>query len=681
MLRFIKPLAAATLFALPAFAGPAATPAATDLSLNQLEQRLAAIDAELAGLARLTLRSGVGNIGWISNPTMTPRTPEWAQIDLPENTQIDQITLVPVLWFDAEKGPQADGFPEAFEIIAGTQDAPEGEVIASMGPEDRFLPRVAPLVIDLPSTTASWVRVNATRLSPHARGDEKSRFKLSEIMVFSNGRNVALNRPVQVSSTAGGWGAAAIYQEALVDGLTPYLMDAAGEEKSNPYLVTSSTPIPFALTIDLESSHRVDGIRLHGADVNEYIPQINPTDFGMPNSFKVTGANRSDFSDAVPLLDYHRDSIYQAGNILEWRVAETACRYVRLAVPKGAWPRDAGNEAFCISLAEIEILADGLNAAREKQVQLPKKIRSGQYLQHSLTDGRNHFGKILPIRDWMEQLARRHDLENERPGVAEELSLRYARQKSNLRRMYWLAALLVAGTVIIVLIEQVVRQRTVFRTRERIAANLHDELGANLNAIALLGDYAKNIVDHADAREQWGELVEVVDEVRNLTEETGITARLCTNLLEATGLHGDLVQEIKRSTARLLADIEHEISFENTELLDKLAPRRRIDLALFYKECLNNIVKHSGASKVAAQLTGGKKGIVLRIRDNGRGLPSVLPASLKRRARLIGGKMTAETPPEGGTCITLRIRFRHRFAAASRWSTLGKRDRKPDLRP
>ena len=33
-----------------------------------------------------------------------------------------------------------------------------------------------------------------------------------------------------------------------------------------------------------------------------------------------------------------------------------------------------------------------------------------------LTDGANVFGKIIATRDWIEQLALRHDLETERPG-------------------------------------------------------------------------------------------------------------------------------------------------------------------------------------------------------------------------------------------------------------------------
>jgi signal transduction histidine kinase len=659
MSRFIQLIFAAVLSALPTTEAMASTPPDT-LTLTQLETRLEEIDAELSQLARLTLRTGVGNVGWLSITKKNRTAAEWVQIELSGNTLIDRVVLAPIIWNDAEKGPQADGFPEALEIVAGTKDDPKGTVIARIGPETHMLPRVAPLVIDLPPTLASWIRIQSTRLAFHAKG-EQYRFKLSEILVFSGERNVALNRPVSVSSSVDtGWGAAAFYKEALVDGLTPYLMDAAGEEKSNPYIISTVNKSALSFTIDLGDSRPINGIRIHGADVNEYTPQINPADFGMPKHFTVEGAQQANFSDAVQLLDYQLKSIYQAGNILEWQIPQTDCRYVKLIVPKDAWPLDTAKKEYCISWAEIEILSNGHNVAMGKKVQLTKRLKHTR--PSSLTDGMNHFGTILPTREWMEQLARRHDLQTERPVIFDELTLRYTRQKTNLQRMVWLAALLAAGTIITILIEQIVRQRAIYRTRERIAANLHDELGANLNAIALLGDYAKNLVDQANAGEEWRELTEVVDEVRTLTEETGMTARHCTNLLEATGLNTDIIKEIERISSRLLADMEHETTFESIHHLENLPPRKRIDLILFYKESLNNIIKHSGASRVCTHLSGDQKGITLSIQDNGRGLSNLRkntpPASLKRRAKLIGGKIHADSPPEGGTRITLRIRTR-----------------------
>ena len=200
------------------------------------------------------------------------------------------------------------------------------------------------------------------------------------------------------------------------------------------------------------------------------------------------------------------------------------------------------------------------------------------------------------------------------------------------------------------------RQRAIASTRERIAANLHDELGANLHAIGLLGDFAKKIVSRKNANDEWEELNEVIDEMRSLTEETGATARYCTNILETKEIHANLIGEMKQVTARLLADLDHEISFLEQSSLHQLKPRRRIDLYLFYKECLTNIVRHSGATHVTAELSATEKDISLTVRDNGLGVTSTqVPESLRRRTKMLSGSVVIKNLDTGGTQITLRL--------------------------
>ena len=111
-----------------------------------------------------------------------------------------------------------------------------------------------------------------------------------------------------------------------------------------------------------------------------------------------------------------------------------------------------------------------------------------------------------------------------------------------------------------------------------------------------------------------------------------------------------------------MAKLENEISIEGEEDLNKLKPRTRFDLVLFYNECLVNISRHSGATKFRTQLTADPKNILLSVWDNGRGLSgskvNEIPKSLKRRARLLGAKVGVVSPDSGGTCINLQLRTR-----------------------
>lgn len=621
----------------------------SDLKLFQLEQHLAEIDADLSQLAQASLRGGVGSIGYRSRTHADSATMEWIEIELESEVPIDEIVLVPTLWRDSEKGFQSDGFPESFRVLAKSGGSPDGTVLAAYDDTSRILPRIAPLVILAGGISASHIRIEATRLSPRAF-DKQFIFQLSELLVFSGEKNIALRRPVNCPAPPKHtrpdipWD-----KQFLVDGHTPYLMDAATGEKSLPFL--NHPTAPSVLTVDLEASLPVSGIHLHAVDQSDTVPQAYAGNYGIPRHLKIVGANIADFSDTVTLLETRIESINDTGPIMMWNVPETRCRYVRLTEANPA-------EGFRIGFAEIELLSEHQNVALGKSISNPGARIPYRPLD-TLTDGRNLYGNILPIRIWMNQLARRHDLETKRPRVMQELALRYERQKKKLRRMSWLAALLVAGSAIIILAQQIIRRRAIVQTRERIAANLHDELGANLHAIGLLGDFAKKIVERKNATDEWDDLTEVIDEVRVLTEETGETARYCTNMLETKEIHANLIEEMKRTADRLLSDLEYETSFPDPKSLQHLKPRRRVDLYLFYKECLTNILRHSNATRVSTELTATERGVNLIIKDNGAGLSGQeVPASLRRRARLFGGSVAVENLTDGGTQITLSLRPR-----------------------
>lgn len=338
------------------------------------------------------------------------------------------------------------------------------------------------------------------------------------------------------------------------------------------------------------------------------------------------------------------------------RFPVTSCRHVRLTAVEPFINTFQQVEGSQFGAAEIEIFSGGHNVALGKIAQAAFSEISPVRSIAALTDGRNLYGKILPLREWLNQLALRHDLEAERPLIVTELDRRYARQKTNLNRLGWLAVLLAAGIVSIILIGRIIRMRQITRIRERLAADLHDELGANLHTIGLLSDLA------SDARDSPEEMATLYRRIRSETERSGIAVRHCSNMLAAKGLYTDLLADMQRASNRIMAKLEHEIAIEGEEYLKALPPRTRADLFLFYKECLVNISRHSGATKYTTALKAGTDKIHLKICDNGRGLERSekdgVPSSLKRRARLLGAKVTVENPPTGGTCIELNLRTR-----------------------
>ena len=624
-----------------------------DLSLTLLETRLHEIDGQLAQLANYNLGGGVGAIGSRSRGYDTAAQDEWVEIEFGDAVPLDQVVLVPAIRRDGVNGFQADGFPVAFRLRAGASGDRIGKIVGEFAGRDGLLPRIAPVVIPCHGIKASWIRIEATILS-RREFDAKFVFQFSEILAFSGEENAALHRPVKFGggrerTPAPGWPEAGV-----VDGFLPYLMATAAGAKSVAYLSSTDLGERPTLTIDLGASYPLSRLHLHAVDQSDTVPQTHVGDLGIPQVLRVEGADAADFSDARLLVESRYATLYDVGPVLTEKFSEVSCRYVRLVAVR--MNRDAPFRVGPprIGFAEIELFSQGRNVALGRPVTANFSTDGTARSLANLTDGRNFYGTILPVRTWLNQLALRHELERERPLVSAELRRRYAEQKINITRLTSLAAVLALGVVVIVLVNRSRQQRAVEDTRKRIAADLHDELGADLHAIGLLSDLA---LSARAAPERLGDLLQ---RMRSLTERTGKAARHCTNLLEAEDLHGDLVNDMRHAATRTLADLDHSIEFEGEAELRQLSPRKRIDLLLFYQESLINIIRHSGATCAHTRLSAAEGAITLAVTDNGRGLDGQVPASLNRRARLLGAEVKAGPSELKGACIVLRFK-RRRF--------------------
>jgi signal transduction histidine kinase len=220
--------------------------------------------------------------------------------------------------------------------------------------------------------------------------------------------------------------------------------------------------------------------------------------------------------------------------------------------------------------------------------------------------------------------------------------------------MGWLTTVLAATILVVVLWERNYRMRQITTIKERLAADLHDELGADLHTIGLLSDLAEDSGDDPQQR------AILHQRIRNVTEQTSNSVRHCTDMLSAKGLSTDFRSDMERASRRIMSKLSHEISIEGEEHLARLKPRTRNDLFLFFKECLVNISRHSGATEFITNLRADTKSISLSVRDNGKGLSrskdNEVPGSLLRRASLMGAKVSAQKTPGGGTSINLTLK-------------------------
>lgn len=619
------------------------------LPTSQLEKRLEEIDDQLENLASFSLRGGIGAIGYRSywNDEL-----QWIEIELDGTYPIDEIVLVPCLWRHPKTGFQPDAFPAKLRILAGDNTNKESTLITEYTQTIGTEQTVAPLVLPISQINASWIRIEATELNKRHFDGHKV-LQLSEVLVFSGTSNVALHRPVTCSSSdqrgiVGAWN-----KSFLVDGFTPYLMDSSKGTSSNAFIATTGKKPE--LILDLGANYSISRIHMHAVEQGDTVPQAYAGDLGIPRRMLIKGSKLADFSDAVTLIDYKTENINETGPIIMLDIPDTVCRYVQFIHLRTETQPELLENPPRLGFAEIEIFSEGENVALRKPV-LYKDLSFGNRALSSLTDGNNLYGTILPIRTWMNELATRGAIEAEQPRIIAEMNQRYASQKRLLILMMQLVVFLAFGICLTYLIERHRRLRQLSLVRERIAADFHDELGANIHTIGLISDMAKNAL-HSPK-----ELEELLDQIREFTNRSGEAARYCTNILEARGVCEDLVEEMTQFANRILADLEHDFSVEGKDLLKTLPSHKRIDLLLFYKECLTNILRHSSASKVKTKLTANRSSITMKVSDNGIGLDTSnrekTPHSLKRRAKLLRANIVTEQSATGGTRITLKLKTR-----------------------
>eukprot|EP00903_Cladosiphon_okamuranus_P003672 g3670.t1 len=593
-----------------------------DRSLDSLERRIDEIDSQIADLAAYAFRVDTGSVGFRSNTFGKADTLSSLQVDLDAEAMIDQVVLVPTLWREPGGELLAEGFPLSLKIIAGTGES--GKVVATRSREDEIWPRIAPLVIDFPPTPAKWVRIEATLLTPRI-SDGSYFLQLAEIMVFSGNDNVALNRKVH----SGDIPTPGFFHGSLTDGFTPYLMDAAKGEQSQTRLirVNPTNGIRY-LTIDLGQTVPVSQVNFHIADTAQSIPTRHFGDYAVPRHVRVLGSLRPDFGEPVSLCEYQQVSVHSNGPIIMRRFPETVCRFIRIEIVDHRPIVSVEEKNPRIAFSEIEVISHGENLALGRQITHSSGLTASLRAMERITDGQNYYGTILPVREWMNQLARRHDLEKERPLVVAELNRRYARQKTNIQRLVRATALIFAIAVFAIMAERLHHHTTMARLRERFAADLHDELGASLHSIGLLSDLAE------EAQDSPKELSSYLRHIRSVTERSGKAVRYMADVHKSRDLYSSLETEMPRTAERIVPQLEHDFAITGAKHLSLLTPRTHADLFLFYQECLMNICRHSGANRIRTRLTVSPGELHLTVSDNGKGLPEIsgndIPGSLSQ---------------------------------------------------
>jgi signal transduction histidine kinase len=203
------------------------------------------------------------------------------------------------------------------------------------------------------------------------------------------------------------------------------------------------------------------------------------------------------------------------------------------------------------------------------------------------------------------------------------------------------------------------QQETLERERSRIARDIHDQLGASLTQVALLGELVESDKDSPQ---------EVEGHARQISQTARETTRVLDEIVWAVNPSNDtldgLMTYVCKYTQEYLsvAGLHYRLDMPNQLPQATLPPEVRHHVFLATKEAVTNVVRHSRATEVHVRLRLDRDRFVLEIQDNGRGVAGLDEkaaqsrnglSNMRKRMESIGGEFVFGPAPGGGALVRL----------------------------
>ena len=631
--------------------------------LRKMDQELAELTPQLESLPKVPINDQGGTGGYASiQATATPTGDARFAIDVRWRApaRVELVALVPARRYDAMGLDAQYGMPDAFTVEL--LDA-AGKVVCTVAQETgtRAHPvrRGHPFVYPVsPPVVAAGLRISATRLQK-SESAEGFLHAWAEAFAFEGERNLALGADVR--SLGGSALSASWYWNPafLVDGQTPLgLPEVLVEDHRNIGWISEGrekSNMTASMTVDLGASAAVDTVRL--------LPAKRPTSdlpsgFGFPRKLAIAVSETGEPGDSGKWSPVAERVLRNPGhNPVVVSFEPVRGRYVKIEATE-LWQAFDNFPAF-FALSEVEVLAGDQNLALGKPVYSPDSMvnmiaTSGRvWSSAALSDGFGPDGRLVSTREWLTALDRRLQLETQ----CYQLRLGTRLLVNGWRRagLTGLTILGLGGAFLLIFLPIRYRrhaQRELLKVRERIAGDLHDEVGSNLGSIQMFADLAASRSGRS----------EELKRIQRIAGETVSAVRDIVWLLRPEGEHRiGTVEHLRETSSIMLESLDWKFTANEAAWLVELPDEATRHLFLFFREALHNIIRHARAATVdlRVEMTEGK--FRLAIADDGVGIasermerPATLHA-LRQRAEALGAEFAVDSQPGAGTRLTLAV--------------------------
>jgi ligand-binding sensor domain-containing protein/signal transduction histidine kinase len=205
------------------------------------------------------------------------------------------------------------------------------------------------------------------------------------------------------------------------------------------------------------------------------------------------------------------------------------------------------------------------------------------------------------------------------------------------------------------------QQEALERERARIARDLHDQLGANLTQVALLGELASG------DKHSPGDVEAHARQIQQTARETTLAL---DEIVWTVNPSNDTLDSLITYVCKYAQDyfkvagLRYRLEVPPQLPATGISPELRHNVFLAAKEAINNVVKHAKASSAWVRLKLDGKEFVLEIEDDGRGLAHRQEKTgrngllnMRKRMEDVHGRFEIGPGAEGGTRVRLTARF------------------------
>ena len=603
---------------------------------------------ELPKITRETQRTT--GFGYYSGNKKAPS--KWIQIDMGESVSPDAVALFPVTAQIDGETIYGYGFPPGFRVdISNDPNFEKFETMVEGRVETTQGARRWPFLREVEGFSGRYIRVSTVgRLWRSPTGQEV--FALSEVMILKNGHNVAVGKQVTAFDTyeySNQWSI-----KFVTDGITTLGIPQGGEESPGLGFRASSGDATRTswVQVDLGEAMAIDEVQIILADNPSTVP--DPT-VRFPYPMRVEVSEFPDGRKAELIGRFNPSQISMIGaNPLIIPIEDAYGRYVRVTVTGPQKP-----ERINFDLAELVVYSGTRNVADGQPIMAPHAVTSGNWKPSYLVDNFTSRRNLLSYGEWLSNLDKRSNLVR-RWLEKEELRLQLVDRTLNqgITAVGTGVAGILGFALFVLSRGRIRRRKDLEALRQRIASDLHDDIGSNLSSIALLAELGKTEVEEPDL------VIEELTDIKKTADKTIESMRDIVWLIRpGEETWAQMLTRFRETAAKLLRAHDYTFNVTGSSSDVRLPLEFKRDLFLIYKESLNNIVRHAKAEKVSIEIDCRRSRLEVTIEDDGIGFNNLDHEfregnglrNLRMRAQAIGANLKVRSALTEGTRIHLSV--------------------------